>query len=173
MGGTIGPGSLFGLPGNFFYGYIPYRVVRAFGANSSNLITPKKIPIFIFVVLLASAVCATLISTGVTYIGVPFDLVEHTILLNNTLMSFVLAPFLVRGLDGRVRKMKLNYEQLLDAEQFSKPLLGIFRSIILFALCIVIYVFMMFPMATGNIASLFWFKPFAIAILILAGFVLL
>lgn len=173
MGGTIGPGSLFGIPGNFFYGYIPYRVVRAFGADSSNIITGKKIPIFIFLVLLASAVCATLISTGVTYIGVPFDLVEHTILLNNTLMSFILAPFLIRGLDKRVRKMKLNYEQLLDAEQFSKPLLGILGSIILFAICIIIYIFMMFPAATGNLASLIWFKPFAIALLILAGFILL
>ena len=173
MGGTIGPGSLFGIPGNFFYGYVPYRVVRAFGANSSNLITGKKIPIFIFLVLLASAVCATIISTGVTYIGVPFDLVEHTILLNNTLMSFVLAPFLIRGLDKRVRQMKLNYEQLLDARTIFKTAYWNFR--INYSICDLyryLHV-MMFPGLTGNIAHLFWFRPFAIALLILAGFILL
>jgi energy-coupling factor transport system substrate-specific component len=173
MGGTIGPGSLFGLIGNFFYGYIPYRVARAFGANSSDLITKKKLSVFIFLVLLASAVCATIISTGVTYIGIPFDLVEHTILLNNMLMSFVLAPFLIRGLDKRVRQMKLNYEQLLDAEQFSKPLLGILGSIILLAICVVIYIVMMFPASTAHIANLIWFRPAAITLLILAGLVLL
>ncbi len=69
--------------------------------------------------------------------------------------------------------MKLNYEQLLDAEQFSKPLLGILGSIILFAICIAVYIAMMFPGLTGNIAHLIWFKPFAIALLMLAGFILL
>ena len=69
--------------------------------------------------------------------------------------------------------MKLNYEQLLDAEQFSKPLIGILGSIILFAICIIVYSFMMLPGITGNIAHLAWFRPAAIALLILAGFILL
>ncbi len=173
MTGTIGPGSLFGIPGNFLYGYIPYRVTRAFDANSSDLITKKELPVFIFLVLLASAVCATIISVGVTYIGFPFDLLEHAIFLNNALMSFILAPFLIRGLDKRVRQMKLNYEQLLDVQQFSKPLFGIAGSILLFGICIAIYLCMMAPGLTGNIANYAWFKPSAIALLIFAGLVLL
>jgi energy-coupling factor transport system substrate-specific component len=173
MGGTIGPGSLFGLPGNFFYGYIPYRVLRAVNASSSDLIGKKKLAVYIFLVLLASAVCATIIAPGVTYIGFPFDLVEHAIFFNNSLMSFLLASFLIRDLDKRVRKLKLNYEQVLDADQFSKPLIGILGPIILFAICIVIYVCMMFPAATGNIAHLIWFRPAAITLLILSGLILL
>jgi energy-coupling factor transport system substrate-specific component len=173
MGGTIGPGSFFGLPGNFFYGYIPYRILRAVNANSSDLIGKKKLAVYIFLVIVASVVCATIISPGVTYIGIPFDLVEHAIILNNTLMSFLFASFLIRNLEKRVRKLKLNYEQVLDADQFSKPLIGIFGSIILFAICIVIYACMMFPASTGNIASLIWFRPAAIALLIAAGLILL
>ncbi len=174
MGGTIGPGSLFGIPGNFLYGYIPYRVARAFGANSSNLITPKKIPVFILIVILASAICATIISLGVNWLGlVPFDLLEHAILLNNILMSFILAPLLIRGLDKRIRQMKLSYEQLLESDQISKPLFGIAGSLMLLVLVILVYACMMVPAFAGSIGGKSWFELAAVIILIVASLVLL
>jgi energy-coupling factor transport system substrate-specific component len=173
MGGTIGPGSLFGIPGNFLYGYIPYRVVRAFGANSSNLISSKKIHVFIIVVILASGVCATVISLGVDFLGlVPFDLLEHAILLNNILMSFILAPLLIRGLDKRIRQMKLNYEQLLSTDQISKPLLGAAGPVILLLLVASIYACKMIPAFAGSIASNNWFEIVGVIIIILASLLL-
>jgi energy-coupling factor transport system substrate-specific component len=174
MGGTIGPGSLFGIFGNFLYGYVPYRVARAFGANSSNLITAKKIAIFIFAVILASAMCATIISLGVNWLGlVPFDLLEHAILLNNVLMSFILAPLLIRGLDKRIRQMKLNYEQLLEPDQISKPLFGIAGSLLLFVLVALVYACMMVPAFAGSLAASNWFELAAVIILVIASLLLL
>lgn len=174
MGGTIGPGSLFGIPGNFLYGYIPYRVARTFGTSSSDLITKKKLPVFIFAVLLASATCATIISLGVHFLGlVPFDLLVHAILLNNCLMSFIIVPLLIRGLDKRIRQMKLNYEQLLEPQQISKPLLGRSGSIIYFALILGAYSAMMVPGVAVVAGSIAWFELVAVTVLILAGLVLL
>jgi energy-coupling factor transport system substrate-specific component len=174
MGGTIGPGSFFGIFGNFFYGYVPYRVARAFGANSSNLISTRKIGVFILAVVLASAACATIISLGVDFLGlVPFDLLEHAILLNNILMSFILAPLLIRGLDKRIRQMKLNYEQLLEPEQISKPTFGVFGSLILLILIALIYACMMIPAFAGSIAGNAWFEIAAVIVIILASLVLL
>ncbi len=174
IGGTIGPGSLFGMPGNFLYGYIPYRIIRSFGASSSDIITAKKFPIFIFASFVASAACATIVASGIDFLGLyPFDLVEHTIVINNTFWSLVLASLLIRRLDKRIRQMKLNYEQLLEPDQISKPLFGIIGSILLLVLIGLVYACIMFPGFAGGIAGSKLFEPIAVLLIILASLILL
>jgi energy-coupling factor transport system substrate-specific component len=174
IGGTIGPGSLFGMPGNFLYGYIPYRIIRSFGASSSNIITPRKFHVFIFAAFVASAACATIIATGIHFLKLfPFDLVEHTIVINNTFWSLVLASLLIRGLDKRIRQMKLNYEQLLDPDQISKPLFGIIGSILLLVLIVLVYACIMFPGFAGGLSGMKGFELIAVTIIIIASLLLL
>ena len=49
--------------------------------------------------------------------------------------------------------MKLNYEQLLEPDQISKPLFGITGSILLFVLVGLSYACMMVPGFAGSIAG--------------------
>jgi len=94
-------------------------------------------------VILASALCAVPISLGVDLIGVPFGFLVHTIFLNNLLVTLVLVPLLIRALGTRIRGMKLTYEQVLQPQEISRSVkIG---PVIVFALTLVIYAFMMVP----------------------------
>jgi energy-coupling factor transport system substrate-specific component len=143
LGGTIGPGTIAGFVGNFLYGFVPYRVLRAYPNSREELSSRRGSIVFVFAVILAAAVCALPISLGVDLIGYAFDLVVHTIFLNNVLVSLVLAPLLIRALGKRIRAMKLTYEQVLPPEQISGTLkVG---PIIVLILILCIYAFMMIP----------------------------
>src|SRR5687768_9886966 len=89
LGGTIGPGSIFGFFGNIVYGFVPYRVIKAFLGSREELFTGKGWAVYIFAVLLASALCAMIIALGVELIGIPFGFLVHTIFLNNMLVSLI------------------------------------------------------------------------------------
>ena len=143
LGGTIGPGSIFGFFGNILYGFVPYRVIRAYLESRDQLFTGKGWAVFIFAVVLASALCAMMIALGVDLIGIPFGFLVHTIFLNNILVSLILSPLLIRALGKRIREMKLTYEQILSPQEIS-PVRKI-GPIVVFALTLVIYAAMMIP----------------------------
>ena len=141
LSGTIGPGSLFGLAGNFVYGYAPYRILRAYAKPEETPIGP-----LLFAILLASVLCAEIISLGVQALGLaPFSFLANVILLNNVVMSLILAPLLIRGLQGRIRRMKSGYLQTLEAQEVSRPLFGKAGAAILSVLALAVYVIMMSP----------------------------
>ena len=53
--GQFGPGSPFGLIGNFLYGFIPYRIWRLFKKGSSKKISSiKDIFLVIFIIIVSS-----------------------------------------------------------------------------------------------------------------------
>src|SRR5207245_11036773 len=60
--GTLGPGSLFGLLGNFLYGYVPYRVWGRLGPLSSGRPpeprAPRQVLEYVLICVLASLACA-------------------------------------------------------------------------------------------------------------------
>lgn len=143
LGGTISIGTIPGFLGNFLYGFVPYRVMRTYLHSQEKTATVKNGAVFVFAVVLASALCAMPISLGVDLIGVPFGFLVHTIFLNNLLVSLVLAPLLIRALSKRIRAMKLTYEQILPAEQIS----GTNKAgpVIVFLLILLIYALMMVP----------------------------
>ena len=66
--GTLGPGSLFGLLGNFLYGYVPYRLWGRLGPLSSGRPpeprTPRQILEYALICILASLACAGTIGWG-------------------------------------------------------------------------------------------------------------
>ena len=143
LGGTIGPGSIPGVFGNILYGFIPYRVLKGYLGSSDRLGTRKGWAVFAFAVILASAVCAVLIATGVDLIGIPFGFLVHTIFLNNLLMSLLLAPLLIATLGKRIREMKLTYEQILQPQEISSP--NRIGPVIILLLTLILYALMLVP----------------------------
>jgi energy-coupling factor transport system substrate-specific component len=141
LGGTIGPGSLPGFIGNFLYGFVPYRMVRMYGNPREGLGERKAV--FVWAVLVASALCALPIALGVDLIGFKFDIVVHTIFLNNTLMSLILVPLLIRALSKRIVGMRLTYDQILQPQDISAT--RKIGPVIVFVLAVIIYALMMIP----------------------------
>ncbi len=111
--GGFGPGAIFGAFGNFVYGLLPYRLWRAFSQSDP---TPSSVGTSVAlaaVMLVASAACALVIGWGLNALGfVPFAALANIILLNNFVVSLLLAPLLLRALYQRVRATGLCYDDL-------------------------------------------------------------
>ena len=112
--GTLGPGSLFGLLGNFLYGYVPYRLWGRLGPLSSGCPpephAPRQILEYALICILASLVCAGTIGWGLDVMRLlPFQVLAPAIFINNVLMSSVLGPPLLLFLYPRVARWGLLY----------------------------------------------------------------
>lgn len=130
----LGPGSVFGMAGNFLYGFVPYVFWRAmFGTQ-----TPQFGPLpfvggrvahwigLVFICFVASAACALSIAWGIDVViqGVPFAVLGTIIFFNNFIMSVLLSGPLVYALLPRVRKWGLLYTQILPEEASRRPRLA-------------------------------------------------
>ena len=112
--GTLGPGSLFGMIGNFVYAYLPYRFWGRLGPLSSGqspaLRSFRQILEYLILCALASLACAVTIGWGLDLMHLlPFQVLAPAIFLNNLLMSAVLGPPLLRFLYPRVARWGLLY----------------------------------------------------------------
>lgn len=115
--GTLGPASLFGFFGNFFYGYVPYLLWGRLGILSSGREPQVRSwhqgIEFTIVCLTASLVCAGTIAWGVELLGLlPFKILAPAIFFNNIVMGLLLAPPLLHFLYPRVKRWGLRYEDL-------------------------------------------------------------
>lgn len=127
FGGTLGVGSIFGFVGNFFLGYIPYKMWGAcFGLVSKakmdqNVNSGKKLAAFEIVALTSSAACGIIIAwwLDLTKI-VPFAFLSITITLNNFLAACVLGPILLLLLYPRVKRWGLIWTDIMKVEDVAK-----------------------------------------------------
>ena len=113
--GTLGPASIFGFLGNFFFGYIPYLMWGNLGWLSSG-----RSPIiqscrqgleYGTVCVVASGVCAGIIGWGVELLGLlPFVVLAPAIFFNNVVMGLLLGPPLLKFLYPRIQRWQLRYE---------------------------------------------------------------
>lgn len=135
FGGTLGLGSLFGMPANFLYAYIPYKLLEITGGK---LIWEGRSADwwakFVLVCWVSSAVCAAIIAWGIELVfHVPVMLLSGIIFTNNLILPLILTPFLISLLAPRLRKWGLTYEQM---EQLSpKPTKLAKAGAILLSLC--------------------------------------
>ncbi len=167
LGGTIGPGTIFGFFGNLLYGFIPYRIVRSLLGSNDKLRTATGRFVFVFIVILASGMCALPIALGVDLIGIPFGIVVHTIFLNNTLVSFILVPLLIAALGQRIRGMNLGYDQILHSDEISTSRkIGPF---LVFGLMLLIYLVRILPFLSSAIPFLNLFQVGFCIILVFAA----
>lgn len=122
--GTLGPGSIFGFVGNFFYGFLPYKLWSSI-SKEEPLIKGIKWIRYLSVVFLSSAVCGVIIGWGVHLLGlVPFSALANIITVNNFIVSAILGPMLLLILYPRVKKWGLLYQEILELDTLRPKRLG-------------------------------------------------
>ncbi|HSN93814.1 MAG TPA: QueT transporter family protein [Anaerolineaceae bacterium] len=140
FGGTLGIGSIFGFVGNFFLGFIPYKLFGSvFGLVPANDMSQrtnsgKKLLAFEIVALVASAACGIMIAWYLDLAKiVPFAFLGITITLNNFAAAVVLGPILLTLLYPRVKRWGLVWTDIMKKEDvargFGKGLGGILMII--------------------------------------------
>jgi energy-coupling factor transport system substrate-specific component len=127
FGGTLGIGSIFGFFGNFFYGFIPYKMWGAtFGLVTKDDMEPtmdswKKILAFEIVTLITSAACGIIIAWYLDLAKiVPFAFLAITITINNFAASFIVGPILQGLLYPRVKRWGLLWTDVMEKEDVAK-----------------------------------------------------
>jgi energy-coupling factor transport system substrate-specific component len=127
FGGTMGIGSIFGFVGNFFLGFVPYKMWGAtFGLVKKDDMTLKmnswqKILAFEVVSLVSSAACAIIIAWYLDLAGiVPFAFLGITITINNFAAAIIVGPLLVGLLYTRVQRWGLLWTDIMDKEDVAK-----------------------------------------------------
>lgn len=118
--GTLGLGSIFGVVGNFFYGFIPYKFWRILSKSEPEMNSFRQIFLYVLVSLISSISCATIIGWWLDLLGIlPFAVLSNIIFINNSLISIVLGPILLNILYPRVKKWGLLYTQIMKEEDFT------------------------------------------------------
>jgi energy-coupling factor transport system substrate-specific component len=122
--GTLGPGSIAGFVGNFFLGFLPYKMWGAFfrrGENmEQNVNSGKKLFVYFAIVILASAICAVWIAWFNDLIGfVPFAALGSIITVNNAIAGLVLGPLLLLVLYPRVKRWGLLWTEIMRPDEVS------------------------------------------------------
>lgn len=120
MGGTYGLGSYFGMLGNFWFGYIPYRVWRTLSKNEPTPWSARKLFVYLPTTLLASMACGIQIGWGLDTLGlVPFHVLAPLITINNFVVAAILGPLLLPVLYPRVKRWGLLYTDVMDPEDLA------------------------------------------------------
>src|SRR5687767_2742497 len=122
--GTLTLGSVGGFVGNFFLAYLPYKMWGAYFRSDENIEpnvdSGKKFGVYILVTILASVVCALIISWLVALLGfVPFQAALPLIVFNNAIMAGVLGPLLLLALYPRVKRWGLLWTEIMEPEEVS------------------------------------------------------
>ncbi|GAB4348496.1 MAG: QueT transporter family protein [Candidatus Abyssubacteria bacterium] len=117
--GTLGPGSVGGFVGNFFYGLLGYKIWGHMGLASSEVdlaidSRPKALN-FILVSILSSLACADIIAWWLETIRIfPFVAFAPIVLINNLVFCLVIGIPLMRLLYGRLNKWDLVWFAIMD-----------------------------------------------------------
>jgi len=133
--GTLGPGSFFGFIGNFFLGYVPYKVWGHLGPLSSGeeprMRTWRQWLELIVISLISAAACAVIISWGVDLLGlVPFKILSTIITVNDTIGHIVGGILLLLVWD-RVKAIGLYWREVMAPEDIAKPVAPKIGSLLL------------------------------------------
>jgi energy-coupling factor transport system substrate-specific component len=123
--GKLQLGSIGGFVGNFFYGFLGYKVWAHMGLASSRedlqIDSGKKIANMVLVAVLSSLACAMIISWWLEVIQLaPFAAVAPIILVNNSAFSVILGVILMSLLFTRVDKWDLTWVSIM--EEVDRPL---------------------------------------------------
>jgi len=134
--GTLGIGSIAGFVGNFFLGFIPYKMWGTFfrrGENlEQNVNSGKKLAVFIAIVILASAVCAVWIAWFNDLIGfVPFAALGSIITVNNAIAGIVLGPILLLVLYPRVKRWGLLWTEIMRPDEVAATRFGLLGNVLM------------------------------------------
>lgn len=121
FGGTLTAGSVFGFLGNFFTGYVGYKLWGNLGRLSSGeeptMRSPRQLVEFVVVSFVAAAGTGAIIAWGLELLGLfPFSVFATIITVNDFLAAAVIGPPLLYVLYPRVSDAGLLYTDLMGAE---------------------------------------------------------
>ena len=124
FGGTFGPGSLGGFVGNFFFGFVGYKLWGNLGPLSSgeepNMRSIRQVVEYVLIAVASSAMCAVIIAWVADLLGlVPFSVLAPIIMVNNTLAAAILGPPLLYLTYPRIKDIGFLYPELLADEELS------------------------------------------------------
>lgn len=136
--GTLSPGSIFGFIGNFFYGFVGYKVWGRLWPISSGMgpdvRSGRQLFEYIIVALLSGSICALIIGWGVELLGLfPFGVIGGIIIINNSLAAILLGPPLIWLLYPRVARWDLLWTEIMDKSDTSRqisPMIGSYLLLI-------------------------------------------
>lgn len=116
LGGMLSPASLFGFIGNFFYGYLPYALWRAFMASKSPVLSgPKGWLLFGIILITNCLAIGSIIGWGADLLKLaPFGALGPIIAVNNFIASAAISTVLLALLYERVCVWGLLYFQILE-----------------------------------------------------------
>ncbi len=122
--GTLTLGSVGGFVGNFFLALLPYKIWSHFFRRDedmeTNVDSGKKLGVYIAIAVLASVVCATIISWWVDLLGfIPFTAALVLIVSNNAIMGIILGPILLLALYPRIKRFGLLWTEIMVPEEVS------------------------------------------------------
>lgn len=126
FGGTLGWGSIFGFIGNFYLGFIPYKMWGTLGLVSTDDISQnvnswRKLLAFIIISLIAGSVCGTIIAWYLDLIGIiPFAFMATVIALGVFVVELVLGPPLLLLIYPRVKQWGLIWTDIMDKEDVAQ-----------------------------------------------------
>jgi energy-coupling factor transport system substrate-specific component len=124
--GTLGIGSVYGFLGNFFFGFIPYKLWsrhRLAGVDAeATMRGGRQIAEFVLTAIATSITCAVLIAWGLEILNLlPFAALGSIITVNNSIAAGVLGPILMLLLYPRVRQMGLLWTDIMEPEDRTAP----------------------------------------------------
>ncbi len=134
--GTLGLGSIAGFVGNFFLGFLPYKMWGAFfrrGENmEQNTNTGKKLVVYVAIAILASIICAVWIAWFNDLLGnVPFTVLASIISINNAIVGVILGPILLLVLYPRVKRWGLLWTEIMEPDDVPASRLQIVGNVLM------------------------------------------
>lgn len=116
LGGTLGPGSIPGFIGNFFYGLLPYSLWRAWMGHSNPVRSGVKGWMLFALILTVNCLSiGSIIGWGADLLKLaPFAALGLIIAVNNLIASAAISTILLALLYDRVANWGLLYHQILE-----------------------------------------------------------
>lgn len=126
FGGQLTIISPFGFVGNFFLGFMGYKLREKWGwlsgEKGSETRSNKWYLQFFLIIILSSATCALIIAWGMDVLKVlPFAVFATILFVNNVIMPIVIGPFLFLLLNTRIDRWDLNWTDIMSQSDRSRP----------------------------------------------------
>ena len=126
FGGTLSPGSIFGFFGNFYLGFVAYKMWGAtFGLIPAGDPSPttnswRKVVAYIIIAITAATTCAVIIAWYYDLTGIiPYAALSIIITVNNSIVTLALGPPLLLLLYPRVKRWGLIWTDIMNKEDVS------------------------------------------------------
>lgn len=116
LGGMLGVGSLFGFVGNFFYGFVPYALWRAWrGTGCPGERWLSDWILISGIIVVGCMTIAAVIGWGIDLLGLaPFAALGNIIFVNNLVSSLVLAVPLLALTYRRVEQGGMLWHEIME-----------------------------------------------------------